>query len=49
MQDCAFRHWLDANAEAIDRGLREPGLLTRVGLDALRRGEADYAARVLHD
>lgn len=24
MQDCAFRHWLDANAEAIDRGLCEP-------------------------
>ncbi len=42
MQDCAFRHWLDANAEAIDRGQCEPQLvlaqiaesqLLRVGVD----------------
>ncbi|MFK3819771.1 acyl-CoA dehydrogenase family protein [Pseudomonas sp. NPDC089407] len=42
MQDCAFRHWLDANAEAIDRGLCEPqqvlaqiaeSQLLRVGVD----------------
>lgn len=42
MQDCAFRQWLDANAEAIDRGHCEPQLvlaqiaesqLLRVGVD----------------
>nr|WP_314480232.1 acyl-CoA dehydrogenase family protein [uncultured Pseudomonas sp.] len=42
MQDCAFRHWLDANAEAIDRGQCEPqrvlahiaeSQLLRVGVD----------------
>ena len=47
MQDCAFRHWLDANAEAIDRGQCEPQLvlaqiaesqLLRVGVDPAQGG-----------
>lgn len=56
MQDCAFRQWLDANAEAIDRGLCEPqhvlaqiaeSQLLRVGVDPALGGTGGQVTDVV--